>query len=161
MGKQELEEWKKSKNSNFLSFDGASKGNPGVAGGGGIIISPAGTTILRFAWGIGFESNNRAEALALWQGLTQALILNVRDLVVLGDSRIIIQALIQRTRVTNAQLQHSLDKIKLLLGQFHSIQLFHVLRGNNAQADEEANLGACLEKGCMLLNGVMVNWGIP
>jgi hypothetical protein len=36
-----------------------------------------------------------------------------------GDSRVIIQALNQRTILKNAQLQHSLDKIKLLLGQFH------------------------------------------
>jgi ribonuclease HI len=154
MGKHELEEWKRMKTSYILSFDGASKGNPGVAGGGGVLVSPTGITSLSFAWGLGFETNNRAEALALWQGLTQALILNIHDLLILGDSRIIIQALIQCTRVTNAKLQHTLDKIQLLLGQFQTFQLYHVLWGNNAQADEEANTGARLEKGRMLLNGV-------
>ena len=37
MDKIKLEEWKNSMNSNFISFDGASKGNLGEAGGGGII----------------------------------------------------------------------------------------------------------------------------
>jgi ribonuclease HI len=161
MDKIKLEEWKNSMNSNFLSFDGASKGNLGEAGGGGIISNPIGNIILRYAWGIGIDSNNKVEALALWQGLTQALILNIQDLIVLGDSRILIQALNQNTRVANGQLQHVIDKINLLRRQFHSIQLFHVLRGNNAQADEEANVGARLEKGCMRLNGVIVKRSIP
>ena len=147
-------------NSNFLSFDGASKRNLGEAGGGGIIRNPNGNIILRYAWGLGIESNNKAEALALWQGLTQALFINIQDLIVLGDSRLLIQALNQNTRVANGQLQHVIDKIILLWRQFHSIQMFHVLRGNNAQADEEANAGARLEKGCMRLNGVLVERSI-
>jgi ribonuclease HI len=95
------------------------------------------------------------------KGLTQALILNIQDLTVLGDSRILIQALNQNTRVANGQLQHVIDKINVLRRQFHSIQLFHVLRWNNAQVDEEANVGARLEKGCMRFNGVLVEWSIP
>jgi ribonuclease HI len=161
MGKQELEVWKLSKNSNFLSFDGASKGNPGAAGGGGIISKSDGTSTLRFAWGLGVASNNRVEALALWQGLNQAMLLNIRDLVVLGDSRVIIQALNQSSILENALFQHSLDKIKLLMRQFQTIQIFHVLRENNSQADEEANMGASLGQGILLLNDVLDNWEIP
>ena len=104
MGKHELEEWKRMNTSHILSFDGASKGNPGVAGGGGVLVSPTEITCLSFAWGMGFETNNKEESLSLWQGLTQALILKVHDLLVLRDSKIIIQALIQHTRVTNAKL---------------------------------------------------------
>jgi len=161
MDKIKLEEWKNSMNSNFISFDGASKGNLGEAGGGGIISNPIGNIILRYAWGLGIDSNNKAKALALWQGLTQALILNLQDLIVVGDSKIIIQALNQNTRVANGQLQHVIDKINLLWRQFHSIQLFHILRGNNTQADEEANAGARFEKGYMRLNEVIFKRRIP
>jgi ribonuclease HI len=161
MEKQELEEWKRAKNNYILSFDGASKGNLGTTGGGGILVSPTGLTNLSFAWGLGIETNNRAEALALWQGLNQAITHNVWDLVILGDSRIIIQALILRTKVTNAKLQHILDKIQLLLGKLCNYQLYHVLRGNNASADAEANKGTLLRKGLMLLNGATTNWDIP
>jgi hypothetical protein len=74
---------------------------------------------------------------------------------VLGGSRVIIQALNQSSRLENALLQHSLDKIKLLVRQFRTFQIFHVLQENNAQADEEANLGASLGQVVLLLNGVM------
>jgi ribonuclease HI len=149
MDKSKLEEWKNSLNSNILSFDEASKGNPGEAGGGGIISNPNENIILRYAWGLGIESTNKAEALSLWQGLTQALSLNIQDLIMIGVSRMIIQVLNQNTRVANGKLQHVIDKIIILRRHFHSIQMFHVLRGNNAQVDEEANVGGCLEKGCM------------
>jgi hypothetical protein len=65
MDKIKLEEWKNSMNSNFLSFDGASKGNPGEEGGGGIISNLTGNIILRYAWGLGTDSNNKSEALDL------------------------------------------------------------------------------------------------
>jgi hypothetical protein len=104
MGKMELDNWKLSKNLNFLSFDGASKGNLGAAEGGGIISKKDGTSILWFAWGLGVASNNREESLSLWQGLNQALLLNIRDMVVLGDSRVIIQALNKKSRLGNAIL---------------------------------------------------------
>jgi hypothetical protein len=114
---QDFEEWKRKENKHIFFFDGASKGNPGPAGGGGVLVSPTGHLELRFAWGLGIETNNRAEALALWQGLNQAIIHNVQDLVIIGDSRLIIQALILRKRVKNAKLQHILEKIHLLLGK--------------------------------------------
>jgi hypothetical protein len=120
MEKQEMEEWKRAKNNYILSFDGASKGNPGTTGGGGILVSPTRLTNLIFAWGLGMETNNRAEALTLWQGLNQAITHNVRDLVILGDSRIIIQALIICTKVTKEKLQHILDKIQLLPGNLRN-----------------------------------------
>jgi hypothetical protein len=82
-------------------------------------------------------------------------------LVILGDSRIIIQALILHTKVTNEKLQHILDKIQLLLGKLYNYQLYHVLWGNNASADAEANKGTLLRKGLMLLNGATTNWDIP
>jgi len=44
-GKQEFDEWKTKENKHILSFDRASKGNPGLAGGGGIVESPNGSTI--------------------------------------------------------------------------------------------------------------------
>ena len=69
---QDFTNWKRRRKAYTLSFDGASKGNPGQAGGGGIIENPLEATTIKFALGLGIESNNREEALALWQGLIQA-----------------------------------------------------------------------------------------
>jgi ribonuclease HI len=117
MEKQELEEWKITKNNYILSFGGASKGNLGAAGGEGISVSPTELINISFTWGLGIETSNRAEALALWKGISQAITHNVWNLVILGDSRLIIQALILRTKFRNEKLQHILDKIQLLLGK--------------------------------------------
>jgi hypothetical protein len=69
MMEQEFLKWRSSLDEWWLLFDGASKGNPGRAGGGGILLEPTGSIKLSFAWGLGFASNNHAEFLALWQGL--------------------------------------------------------------------------------------------
>ena len=53
--------WKASLNELCLFFDGASKGNPGLAGGGGVITSANGIVLSNYAWGLGIESNNTAE----------------------------------------------------------------------------------------------------
>jgi ribonuclease HI len=161
LDKNELEEWTQSLNTCILSFDGASKGNPGEAGGGGVIRDHTGNLIARYAWGLGTESNNKAEALALWQGLTQAISLGIQNLTVIGDSRFLIQALNHNTRISDGQLKHIMDKIRILKQRFHAIHWFHVLRGNNTQADEEANKGVRLGKSILILNGVTMDWGIP
>ena len=53
--------WKYSLNELCLFFDGASKGNPGIAGGGGVFISANGTVASSYTWGLGIDSNNTFE----------------------------------------------------------------------------------------------------
>jgi len=79
---EELEfiKWRSALDDHCLFFDGASKGNPGVAGSGGVLLRPRGSSELRFHWGLGIESNNRAKALALWQGLNLAINRNILSL---------------------------------------------------------------------------------
>jgi ribonuclease HI len=116
---------------------------------------------LSYAWGLGVDTNNRAEALALWQGLNQAISKKVKDLVIIGDSRLIIQALILHNPVKQTKLQHILEKIHLLLKRLRTFQLFHVLRDLNEQADEEANRGAILSIGELQINGITSYLAIP
>ena len=39
-----------------MFFDGASKGNPGKAGGGGVVINPRGKVEIEYSWSIGHDS---------------------------------------------------------------------------------------------------------
>ena len=119
---------------------------------GGVIESPNGTTLLRFAWGLGTETNNRAEALALWQGLNQAINSNIQKLVIVRDSSVVIKALIHHSSLQNAKLNNLLDKIHLLLRKLRKFKIYHVLRKLNGRADNEANNGVCLEAKVMHLN---------
>ena len=67
LNEQEFIKWRSALDEWCLFFDGASKGNPGQAGGGGIIIEPSGNLYMSYAWGLGYASNNQAEFLVLWQ----------------------------------------------------------------------------------------------
>ena len=69
LSSKDFSNWLRDKNSYALLFDGASKGNPGVAGAGGILLDPGGQIEQTFAWGLGTQTNNEAEWLALLQGL--------------------------------------------------------------------------------------------
>ena len=60
--------------------------------GGGFFTSD-GFLETRFTWGLGDDTNNMVEALAIWQGMRIAKTHGIFELTVLGDSRIIIQAL--------------------------------------------------------------------
>ena len=70
----------------ILHVDGASKGNPGPAGSGGVLIDYSRKIILNFSWGLGKKTNNIAEILAIWQGLSQARRLSIKNLIIIGDS---------------------------------------------------------------------------
>ena len=160
---EELEflKWRSALDEHFLFFDGASKGNPGVAGSGGVILRPGGSSELRFHWGLGIESNNRAEALALWQGLNLAINRNILSLSVFGDSRIIIQALTSHKTPHQVHLASIIKKIRLLLPKFSKISFFHILRNLNSQADMEANLGSLCNRRSLVVNSTESFWSIP
>ena len=65
MDKSQFENWLRERNIFKLFFDGASKGNPGRAGGGGVVIYLDGKVEIEYYWNIGYDSNNMAEAYGL------------------------------------------------------------------------------------------------
>lgn len=151
---KEFANWKNNIKTPILQFDGASKGNPGMAGGRGTIEEPKQDKVTHYALGLGIESNNRAEALALWQGLQLAVKLRISDLTVIGDSRIIIQAMVKRSKTQSIKLNNLLDKIWLILRNLNSCHFYHVLRDQNRSADKEANQGVLLEARALSVNGI-------
>ena len=69
LDKSYFENWLKERKIFKLVFDGASKGNPRRAGGGGVVIGPDEKIDIEYYWNIGQDSNNMAEVYGLWQGL--------------------------------------------------------------------------------------------
>ena len=110
-----------------LFFDGASKGNPGPSGGGGVIFTPLGSIQSTFAWGLGVQSNKFVEFYALWQGLRQALSLNIQTISVFGDSKLVVQAMHMKSSPSSLQMNRIYHKIMILAGKFQTISFFHVL----------------------------------
>ena len=90
----DFKSWLREKNSFAIFFDGASKGNPGEAGAGGILLNPRGHVELTFTWGLGIRTNNEAEWLALIQSLHILKVKKIRKALIIGDSRHVIYKLI-------------------------------------------------------------------
>jgi ribonuclease HI len=149
---QEFIQWRSTLNEWCLFFDGASKGNPGQAGGGGIIIDPSGNIHTVYAWGLGHASNNQAEFLALWQGLHQALKMGIQSLRIFGDSKQVLETLITKKTPKDSTLAQLYRRSALLLSHFKASHMNHVLRGLNGQADAQANIGSLLSKGIIKVN---------
>ena len=110
---------------------------------------------------MGKKTNNAAEILAIWQGLNQARRLSIKKLIIMGDSRIIIQALNLNKAPNSMELAHYYRKFISQMNAFEEVKFFHVLRNLNQNADHEANLGVSLSKGVLCLNVVNNHVPIP
>ena len=134
-----MEIWMKERKLFKLFFDGASKGNPGIAGGGGGVMSHEGNNEYEYYWNIGKDTNNMAEAYGLWQGLKQLENLGVKEAIVIGDSRLIIQAMNGKIQRTNSRLSVLIKRIQSISRTFRHLEFFHILREVNAKADQATN----------------------
>ena len=106
----------------------------------------------KFAWGLGINTNNMAKALALWQGLRIAVALGITELIVIGDSRVVIRTLAENLMPTHMALRHLIHKLVAQASLFKKIDFYHMLRENNTYADLEANKGASLGPGELIVN---------
>jgi ribonuclease HI len=143
--------WWKSQGKCTIFFDGASKGNPGRSGAGGIIYLPNGSKE-SYSWGLGIKSNNQAEVLSLLKACQLARKRNPEEIVVFGDSELLIRALRKNKRFNDSALNKLMTRVIRLLKEFPSVQIFHILRELNSEADSLANIGCNLEKSMISIN---------
>ena len=131
MDKSQFENWLKERKIFKLFFDGASKGNPGRARGGGVVICPDRKTDIEYYWNIGQDSNNMAEAYGLWQGLKQLKEKGVDEVMVFGDSRLIIHALNGGNQCKNVRLVRLINRIKSITKLFRKIIFIFIFSKNS------------------------------
>lgn len=125
----------------MLYTDGASRGNPGEAGAGAVLLNDSGREVGTRALYLGQCTNNVAEYQALIAGLKLANEYGCNELHVFLDSELIVRQITGRYRVKNVQLKPLFIKVMNLLGQLENWQIRHVPRAENARADELANRG--------------------
>lgn len=70
-------------------FDGRPEPNPGLAGIGGLLLAPDGSEHT-FSEAIGYSTINEAQYLALLRLFSEATRLGVRELIVRGDSQLVL-----------------------------------------------------------------------
>jgi hypothetical protein len=73
-----------------LNFDGASKGNPGSNGVGGVFSNHKGETLLLYATNLGIRSNNAVEIAGLGRAIKISIEGGLSSLEVEGDSQLVI-----------------------------------------------------------------------
>jgi ribonuclease HI len=116
-----------------LFFDGSARSKR--AGASVVLIDPRGEQ-LKYMVHLDFEAtNNMAEYEALIFGLTAALSLGVRELLVKGDSQLIIRQVWGECCCNNPQLTAYLIHVKKLEKDFDVLELQHVPREGNSAAD--------------------------
>lgn len=124
-----------------LYVDGASRANPGHSGAGIVIFKEA-TVICREGYYLGIKTNNQAEYMGLLIGIWSAKKhMHPKDhLAIFSDSELLVRQLRGIYRVKNLELQKCFSLAKHLLDGV-SCRVQHVLRAQNAHADEMANKG--------------------
>lgn len=122
-----------------LYTDGGSRGNPGPAGIGAVLLSSSGDVVDELADFIGAATNNVAEYQALLAGLELALDRDVECLDVFLDSELVVRQVNGQYRVKDATLKALHAQATHLLHQFHEIDVQHVPREQNAAADALVN----------------------
>jgi ribonuclease HI len=122
-----------------LYCDGASRGNPGPAGAGAVLVEPGGAVIDRQGKFLGRQTTLFAEYQGLLLGLLRARDLGVGEVEVFSDSELMIRQLGSRYQVRSPSLRPLYDEARRLLDQFDRVKLVHVPREMNRAADELSN----------------------
>ncbi|KAL6192476.1 hypothetical protein ACLB2K_033564 [Fragaria x ananassa] len=129
-----------------LEFDGASKGNPGLAGAGAVLRADDGSLIGKVHEGLGIKTNNVAEYRALILGLKYALKKGFTKIRVQGDSKLVCMQVQGLWKVKNQNMSDLCEEVKELKEKFVSFEISHVLRDKNSEADAQANLAVRLSE---------------
>ena len=121
-----------------LYVDGASRGNPGPAGAGAVLLDPGGQKKGQVSQYLGETTNNVAEYQALLHGLELALSLGVKNLQVLADSLLVVQQLKGAYQVKTPHLFPLFSQAQKTLEKFDAWAISHLDRSLNKEADRLA-----------------------
>jgi ribonuclease HI len=121
-----------------LYFDGASRGNPGPAAVGWVLVSGDGI-VTENGSRIGRETNNRAEYEALIAGLETVVGYGFETVAIRGDSELIVRQVRGEYDTNDPGLRERRVRVRELLESLDTWSIEHVPREINSRADELAN----------------------
>jgi len=124
-----------------VEADGGSRGNPGPAGYGAVVVDAATDEVLaERAAGLGTTTNNVAEYAGLLDALATAQAEGATELDVVSDSLLLVQQMLGNYRVKHPNLVPLHEKARRLARGFRRFSIRHTLRAGNKEADRLANL---------------------
>jgi ribonuclease HI len=122
-----------------MFIDGACKGNPGAAAIG-VVIKEDGKTIREISEAIGEATNNIAEYSALICALEQAQKLKASHLKIFTDSELLAKQITGHYQIKNEKLLLLYQQATNLAQGFKQIDVQHIPREENKDADRLASL---------------------
>lgn len=117
--------------------DGASRGNPGPAGIGVVIVVDG--RVEKVSEFIGNATNNEAEYRALIKALQLASSLEVKRIRVYSDSELLVKQVRGEYAVKNERLISLHERVMELIAGFEEFSIEHVGREHNRESDKLAN----------------------
>lgn len=124
----------------ILYVDGGSRGNPGPAGYGAVIVAPDGQERERLAEALRLSTNNEAEYNGLIAGLRALRAINVSSVIVRADSELMVRQMQGRYQVRSSLLRPLYEQARRLAAEFSEFEIEHIPRELNREADKLANL---------------------
>ena len=119
--------------------DGGSRGNPGPAGYGAVVLAPDGTVLAERAASLGRVTNNVAEYSGLIAGLEAARELGASRVDVRMDSKLVVEQMSGRWQVKHPDMKPLARKASGLVRDFEKVTFEWVPRAQNTHADRLAN----------------------
>jgi phosphoribosyl 1,2-cyclic phosphate phosphodiesterase len=131
----------------IIRTDGAARGNPGPASAGAALIDadgpgaerPGAAPLATISEALGRQTNNVAEWTAVVRALDLAAELGAEEVLLLLDSKLVVEQIQGRWRVKDATLALLHDEAIAGLRRFRRWSARHVPRSENATADGLAN----------------------
>lgn len=123
----------------WIYVDGAARGNPGPAGLGVVIFDENKNRIKEYYKYLGKATNNNAEYNALIYALQEAHMLGAKHIVLHMDSELVAKQLKGEFRVRNSNIKPLFEQVLHLVNGFEKIEIKHIDRSLNKEADKLAN----------------------
>lgn len=123
-----------------VEADGGSRGNPGIAAGGAVVIdADSGAVLSEIGAYVGIASNNVAEYSGLIAGLETAFARDAAaSVVVRMDSKLVVEQMTGRWRIKHPDMQALARRAQAVIGG-RSVAFQWVPRLENKRADAAAN----------------------
>jgi probable phosphoglycerate mutase len=124
----------------IVEADGGSRGNPGPAGYGAVVLdAETGEVLAERKESIGIDTNNVAEYLGLIAGLTAARELGATAVRVRMDSKLVVEQMSGRWQVKHPSMRPLARQASQLAAGFDEITFEWIPRLQNSRADRLAN----------------------
>ena len=127
------------------------QGNPGCAGGGGLIRDHDGKWVKGFMRNIGQATSVAVEFWALRDGLMLAAQLGINHLHVELDAQVVVNLVLSKKAINNS-CAALLNDCRYLLEQFQHVKVTHVFREANRYADNLARVGCSFSGNFVVLD---------